>query len=206
MKNHLVSDSNYNIVNLYCPIFFTGNDKIIWGLHLVLVTLQGWFTISFWWRQIELVTLNTTFSVMLSQWAQCIWGQGIIHIWHKGVGRRKRGEERKYFYLFLAQIENSIGKKKKPHSTTNLAKTTQTKWKSRRREKKVRHLMERRNFLDFVRSFFLKWCGILIGVFALINFEMFLMGSTIGSRSEILMEVFWGMKLNNVYPWSETQS
>ena len=41
---------------------FTMHDKLILGSHLVRVTLHGQrFTISIWERQIELVTLNTSF-------------------------------------------------------------------------------------------------------------------------------------------------
>ena len=47
MKNHLLSDNNYNIVIPYCPIFFFNKKwQIMLGLHLVLVTLHGWFTIN----------------------------------------------------------------------------------------------------------------------------------------------------------------
>jgi hypothetical protein len=41
-----MSDNSHNIVNPQCPRKFTRNDQIMLGLHLVLVTLYGRFTIS----------------------------------------------------------------------------------------------------------------------------------------------------------------
>ena len=38
VKDHLLSDSSSNFVNLY------KEQQIMLGLHLVLVTLHGWFT------------------------------------------------------------------------------------------------------------------------------------------------------------------
>lgn len=55
--DHLVGDSNYNIVYGICNarFFFNKEWQIMLGLHLILVTLYGWITISFeqdksnWW-------------------------------------------------------------------------------------------------------------------------------------------------------------
>ena len=48
MKNHLVSDNICDIVNLEYAIFIFVNKEwqIMVGLHLVLVILHKWFTIS----------------------------------------------------------------------------------------------------------------------------------------------------------------
>ena len=45
MKNHSLSDSNCNIMNLQHLMFFYKKWHVILGLHLVLVTLHGQFTI-----------------------------------------------------------------------------------------------------------------------------------------------------------------
>ena len=47
MKKQLVSDSNYNIVNIECPKKITRNDKYCKVLHLVLVTLHTRFTMKY---------------------------------------------------------------------------------------------------------------------------------------------------------------
>jgi hypothetical protein len=44
MKKYSKSDDNGRIVDLLCPYRFTRNDKLMLGLHIVLVTLHGWFT------------------------------------------------------------------------------------------------------------------------------------------------------------------
>ena len=47
MKHHVVSDNNYNIMNLYCPIFLYKERQMMLGIHLVLGNvLHGRFTIS----------------------------------------------------------------------------------------------------------------------------------------------------------------
>ena len=42
---YLVCDNIYNIVNLQCANYFFKEWQIMLGLHLVLVTPHGWFTI-----------------------------------------------------------------------------------------------------------------------------------------------------------------
>ena len=44
-NNHLISGSNYNIVDLYCQKNYKEWQRML-GQHLVLVTLYGQFTIS----------------------------------------------------------------------------------------------------------------------------------------------------------------
>ena len=59
-ENRSVCDNFYNIVKckLLAHIFLQGIEKMMLGLHLVLMTLHMRF-ISYWARQIESMTLNT---------------------------------------------------------------------------------------------------------------------------------------------------
>ena len=64
MKNHLVIDSNYNVINLWCPFFINNKSQIMLGLHFVLVNPYRWFTVGIEQNVEKLVTLNTLFSVV----------------------------------------------------------------------------------------------------------------------------------------------
>jgi hypothetical protein len=44
MKIHLVRYNSCDIVDLQCPNLLTQKIQILIGLHLVIVTLHGWFT------------------------------------------------------------------------------------------------------------------------------------------------------------------
>ena len=58
-ENHLVSDSSYNIVIYNAQFSFLQKRwQIILGLYLVLVKLNGQFTISIEQDKLKLVTLN----------------------------------------------------------------------------------------------------------------------------------------------------
>ena len=45
MRNHLLSDNNYNVANSKCQIVLYMECQIMVGLHLVVVTLHRQFTI-----------------------------------------------------------------------------------------------------------------------------------------------------------------
>ena len=46
MKNHIVSKNIFNVINYITQfVFLQGLTKIRLGLHLVLVTILGWFII-----------------------------------------------------------------------------------------------------------------------------------------------------------------
>ena len=59
MEECLINDNNYKIINLECKNSLEERQRLV-GLHL------GWFTNSIWARQIELVTLNTMFSLVIT--------------------------------------------------------------------------------------------------------------------------------------------
>ena len=59
MEKCLINDNNYKIINLECKNSLEERQRLV-GLHL------GWFTNSIWARQIELVTLNTMFSLVIT--------------------------------------------------------------------------------------------------------------------------------------------
>ena len=58
---NIVTLKIYNVPYFF---IFTRNDENMLGVHLVLVTLHMRFAISIEQRQIEMVTLNTSFTVV----------------------------------------------------------------------------------------------------------------------------------------------